>query len=696
MAASHKRAAGRVVDGRGAALPNVPVSNGETIVLSDKLGRFDLAVDPRRHTHLFVTVPAGWSAPDGFHCNLDLALRQATEFRLTRRRERRHSVHFAAVTDLHYGEVLEGGKGAPRALRRALEKVIQRVPKAQFLLAVGDLTNGGWRPDLQAVQQLFGKLDRPLLPVFGAGHDGRAERKELHTPKPWARHYLETFGPAWYSFDRGSFHFAVFANEDSYFTNPMVAAKQRWLMADLQLASKRGLACIVAVHCPPTMRWARQLERAGVKLILTGHFHSFRTFCLGSMRVVTFPCLTQGGIDMMPPGFLELIARPGHDVRFRYHAIGPAFQRPRAIPKGRQLWSRQISGCFHRAGPVKDGDGRLFLAASDDLGGGGGGIHCIDAMTGRRIWTVPADDAFKNAVALEADRLFAVTQTGSLLCIRQADGHLLWSRRLAQWPDRWVHASPVLGGGVVVAGHGHGGIEAFTTDRGDRAWQVSADQKPFTNSKGDLWPSYSAPAALGNSVVTPFFGRDLRSLAADSGLVQWRFEVRYRYYMPSPLPWRDSVWIPNHQPGDELVRLRVSSGHVLARSAAGGVVVSWSACGNALFLVVLDKWTGGRGWLQRRDAATGRLRWRTAMGRDTAQAYHYCTGNGPNCQAAPVLAHGRLFIACTDGWIRIFDPGTGAPGGRISAGSPLFTAPIIGDRCLWVTTWPGHVMCLAL
>ena len=84
------------------------------------------------------------------------------------------------------------------------------------------------------------------------------------------------------------------------------------------------------------------------------------------------------------------------------------------------------------------------------------------------------------------------------------------------------------------------------------------------------------------------------------------------------------------------------------------------------------------------------------MGRDTAHAYHYCTGNGPNCQAAPVLAHGRLFIACTDGWIRIFDPETGAPGDRISVGSPLFTAPIIGDRCLWVTTWSGHVMCLAV
>ena len=41
-------------------------------------------------------------------------------------------------------------------------------------------------------------------------------------------------------------------------------------------------------------------------------------------------------------------------------------------------------------------------------------------------------------------------------------------------------------------------------------------------------------------------------------------------------------------------------------------------------------------------------------------------------------------------------PGTGAPGGRISVGSPLFTAPILGARCFWVTTWSGHVMCLAL
>ena len=694
-----RQAEGRVTDARGAPLAGIAVSNGERIVLSGRDGRFRLSVDPDRHAHVFVSLPSGWDAANGFYRNLEQCHRGETAFVLRRRRGTGGGVPFVVITDIHYGHLPPSGAAATRALRHELKALARRLPRSRFIIAAGDLTERGVRGDLLKVRQLFEESQRPVFPMFG-NHDYITEAKTPGNPKPWSRHYLEIMGPTWYSFDWSGFHFTLYVNQDFALSEPMIAARNRWLAADLRLAAQRGLEKIVVCHFPPSMSFARRLARLGVRLLVTGHFHCFRTYRLGGLRVVGIPSFMRGGIDMMPRGALEVNARSGKDIRFQFVPLAPAFDRTRPLPRRRVIWSRKVSDYFHRSGPVLDGEGRLYVAGSADLRGGVGRVHCLDAERGRRIWGTPVDGAVKSGVTLDGDRVWALTQTGTLFCLDRSDGRVVWKRRLAQSPDRWLNAPPVVCKGVVVAGHSGGGIEAFDARSGRRIWHVNADRAPFVNSAGDVWPNYTAPVTRDGRVVIPFRGSSLQCFAARTGTAVWRFDVPFDFYMPEPVVWRDSIWVPNRQPGDDLSRVDLATGTVVARARSKGITVSWSASDDSLFLVVLDKWIGGQGRLQCRSAVSGRFRWERVLGHDTAHAYQYYAFDGPNSQAAPVLfkqtgnpGDPRLYVSCTDGTLRAFDPDSGRGLGAIDLGSPMFTAPVFREERFWANLWSGHVVC---
>ena len=683
---------GRVVNGRGVGLADVPISNGERIVLSDQHGRFRLGVAPERHTHVFVTVPSGFATVDGFARSLDEWCGGKRTFQLRRRRHGKH-VRFAAVTDPHYGQLPPRGAGATRRLGRDLARVGASVPGARFIIVAGDLTESGDPRDLRTVRRLFRASDLPVFTVFG-NHDGVPKSERDGTPKPWAHRYLEVMGPLWYSFDWGGFHFAIDVNADLYFDPPMLEAKRRWLRADLRLATRRGLERIVVAHFPPTLSDARQLARSGVRLFLCGHFHCFRTYRLGPLRVLGFPSMMRGGIDMMPRGFLDVHARTGRDVAYAYKPLGPAFERPARIVKRGVIWSRRPSHYFHRAAPVLHPDGRLYVAGSDDLRGGGGHVHCLDADTGATVWSAPTQEAVKNTTALDGDRVFTVTQQGTLICHGARSGRRRWTRRLAQWPDRWINTPPVVAGDVVIAGHDRGGLEAFGVTDGRRRWHRGADQAPFVNSNGDVWPAYRTPVACGDRVVIACQSRQVLCVSSASGRPCWSLPFAYGYYSPGPIVSGGSVWVPNGQPGEPLLRIDVATGQVVARATCGGVPVSWTAHERALYIVVLDRWIDGKGWLQCRSAASGRLRWQRLLGRDPTHAYAYYAEDGPNCQAPPVVHDGQVVVACTDGNLHVFDPATGRrQRRRIPLGSPAYTAPVFDGHRLWIALWSGNLVC---
>ncbi len=682
----------RAIDPKGRGLGHIPVSNGERVVLTDGSGAARLPLHPARHTHVFVTVPRGFEADDGCWRSLDRCRRDGASFRLRRVRREADTVRFAAVTDLHYGHLPPAGPAAARLIRRDLRRLVAMVPQARFIIAAGDLSDHGRPAELSCARRLFDECDVPVHAAFG-NHDRTSGSPGDDRARLAA--YLDAFGPLWYSFERGGFHFTVYVNHDGFVPPCMLEAKRRWLKADLGSARRRGLERIVVAHFPPTMIEAHRLARRGVRLMLCGHFHSHRTYRLGPLRVLNFPSMMRGGIDMMPRGFLELTATPGRDVSYRYRPLGPIFDGlARRSARRRIVWSRKLPGTIHRATPVMDDAGRLFVTSSEDLHGRGAQITCLDATRGRVRWRRTHDESIRCGVALTGDRLLSVTQTGTLVCLDADGGRRLWQRRLAQWPDRWINAPPAVAGNLVIAGHARGGLEAFEITRGTRRWHRGADQAPFTNSNGDMWPNHFAPVVGGHLLIG--HRRTLSRLDPRTGEDLWAHDTNYGWYLPAPLVRDGGVWVPNGQPGDRLVRLRLSDGRVERRIRASGVPVNWEIAGDRLYLVVLDRWIGGQGRLQCRSATTGRLFWDRPLGGDPAHAYAYYASDGPPSQAPPRIVGDRLHLACTDGSVRCFDTSSGAPRGRIDLASPLFTAPLItGDR-MWAALWSGEIVCVRL
>lgn len=688
---------GRVIDAQGRGLGGVPVSNGEAIVLTDHDGRFAIHTDVRRHTHVFVTMPARCEAASGWHRSIMQWRGGDRTFILGRRPGRTDQgrpLRFSVITDIHYGEVPPPGAAATRDLRSKLQGLHRRLPDTQFIIAAGDLTDRGERENLLRVRKVFEQADRPVWPLFG-NHDHIEEHRAGQSSRPWARNYLNTFGPLWYSFDRGHCHFSTYTTEDNVLTGPLIEAKQKWLGADLRLAAKRGLERIVIFHFPPTLEFAKWLARRGVRLVVTGHYHCFRTYRIGDLHVVSIPSFLKGGIDMMPRGALDVITRKGHEIRYEYVPLAPAFEKVRRMPARRVAWSKKLSHYFHRAAPVLDRDGRLYVAGSYDLVGGDAAVYCLNATTGRTIWKTPIDGAVKSVVTLDGDRLFANTQTGTLWCLDKHGGRVLWSRRLAQQPNRWINARPMASDGVVLTGHSRGGLEAFDTKRGRRIWHINADQPPFSHNS-DTWPNYVAPVVHGGRALICFRGQRIDCVDITTGQPHWQIEQRWDYYIPEPVVWGDSAWLANHQPEDDLVHVDLSNGRIVAKAPARGVTVSWSAADDDLYAVVLDKWTKGQARLHCRSARSGRLRWQRILGRDTSHAYQYTAEHGPNCQAPPVRYGDDLFVACTDGTLRRFNPHSGRLRDQIDLGSPLYTAPVFADNRFWITLWSGHVVCGSL
>lgn len=92
-------------------------------------------------------------------------------------------------------------------------------------------------------------------------------------------------------------------------------------------------------------------------------------------------------------------------------------------------------------------------------------VYALDAQTGSVAWTFVTDGPVRFAPAIWQDRLFAVSDDGTLYCLALGTGRLLWKRRagpnqdmilgndrlISRWPAR---GGPVIRGGVVYFGAG--------------------------------------------------------------------------------------------------------------------------------------------------------------------------------------------------------------------------------------------------
>ena len=127
----------------------------------------------------------------------------------------------------------------------------------------------------------------------------------------------------------------------------------------------------------------------------------------------------------------------------------------RQLPRLKPAWPDQPKMQFDAAyEPIVAGQ-RLFLGSSQD-----GSVTAYDTQTGADVWRFFADGPVRFAPLVWQDKLYFVSDDGSLYCLRTSDGSLVWrfrggpsdrkilgnERLISTWPAR---GAPVLTDGKI-------------------------------------------------------------------------------------------------------------------------------------------------------------------------------------------------------------------------------------------------------
>lgn len=250
------------VTASGMGVVGVPVTDGRTIVRTDKRGRYRLPSDTEAE-FVYLSVPAGYEIPtedgtpkiyrriEGGKLRYDFTLERSTAD------QTRHRLLVVADPQVYFESELDSVRRAAADIRRTASDGIPTVG-----VVCGDIIG-----DIYRKPALFEPVRRAIatggVPFFYAvgNHDmDLGVRTNDRAKASFKAH----FGPTYYSFDRGRVHYVVlddnFYIARSYLYVGYLTERQlRWLEQDLA-AVPAGRTVVVCMHIPTWSRPARRGE----------------------------------------------------------------------------------------------------------------------------------------------------------------------------------------------------------------------------------------------------------------------------------------------------------------------------------------------------------------------------------------------------------------------------------------------------
>ena len=325
----------------------------------------------------------------------------------------------------------------------------------------------------------------------------------------------------------------------------------------------------------------------------------------------------------------------------------------------------------------------------------GGRVYAMDSwarvtaasLRGQALWsralTPPEDragDASGGGLAVSGGRLYATTGFGEVVALDATSGATLWRQDLN---------AAALGAPTVVNG------TLYAVSRDSRGWGIDA------SSGRVLWEvsgvpgaagidGGAAPAVDGGQVYLPFNSGELVAVQLD-GTRNWTtpvvgdragraYAAAFEDITGDPVLVGGTVYVGN--PTGRTMAIEAATGEVLWSAPEGAmsppVVVGGSVfvVSDANELVRLDARTGARVWsVELPLFTTDRIRRRKAV------YAHY----------GPILAGGQLVVASSDGYLRSFDPSTGALVGATELPGGAASNPVVANGLLFVTDEDGRL-----
>jgi outer membrane protein assembly factor BamB len=203
-----------------------------------------------------------------------------------------------------------------------------------------------------------------------------------------------------------------------------------------------------------------------------------------------------------------------------------------------ELWRKPLGNGYSA---VSVSAGRLYTMfgkGADEFAG------CHDAATGRELWRVRTDDAFKNmhgsgprsTPTVDGEVVYVLSARGKLHALAVADGKSIWMRDLGREfgapTPRWGHSTSALIEGdrllLNVGGTDGSSIVALDKLTGKELWRSETDKA-----------GYSTPIAVsisGRRQVVFFTGTAVVALAPETGRPLWRQPWKTSYDVNAAAP----------------------------------------------------------------------------------------------------------------------------------------------------------------
>ncbi len=312
-------------------------------------------------------------------------------------------------------------------------------------------------------------------------------------------------------------------------------------------------------------------------------------------------------------------------------------------------------------------------------------------------WRFPAPGGVSAAPALAEGTIFIGSVDGTAYALDAWSGIERWR----SGTRGRIQAAPDVSGDLVYFGSDDGSVYALETRTGRLIWRQ------------DLGSPVRAPlTTLGETVYAATQAGDVYALDARTSQVRWR----YRSASPvtgRPIVVRGRVIFSNLD-GD-VTALQATGGRRLWSLAgvASGRESSASASGDKVFV------GGGDGRLAAADVRTGKLRWRTPVGRglvttpaivgdrvltvaadgqrgrvssvDARTGKRVWSRPLPTVPtSSPAVVAGRMYVGVKDGSVYAFDSQRGQQLWRYRTGKEVASSPIVADGRMYLGSWDGY------
>jgi len=325
----------------------------------------------------------------------------------------------------------------------------------------------------------------------------------------------------------------------------------------------------------------------------------------------------------------------------------------------------------------------------------GGVVYTLDAealvtatsISGQQIWQrdlKPERDgggqATGGGLAFDSGRLYVSLGYGVLAALDATSGAEIWRQQL----NGTASGTPTVFDGLVYLTAGDDRGVALTADEGRLRWTLRATPD-FTNVLGA-----PAPAVSGDLAIFAFGSGEVQAVFRRGGLRRWDASARGERLgtalgnvgdvTAAPVIANGRVYVGNQS--GRLVALNLESGARVwtANEGAEGNIIP---VGGSVFVI------SDLNELLRLNASDGSRIWGVQMQRFVKDrptrrseivAHH-----------GPVLAGGRLHVASNDGFLRSYDPRSGALMNSVEVPGGATTDPVVAGGVLYVVSSKGEL-----